>query len=541
MLVTGCSLLGESTEPLPDIKREQTFASSPPRQISDAGPAPGVMREAWRIEGLGHGEKVRRIRLAGGQLFLANPDGLDVYDARTGEKRWHYSEPGRQLTGYAVSKDDLVVASRTDDDIRLTGLAAGTGRLRWEYGADRAEWFTEQAELRLAMGEGVVPLLIRGERGRRGEEDQPDEFVALDSTTGEVRWRRPHHPPNDCDGAARRAATDTDGSVVVFAENCRDARYVYAFDPAGGKPLWSRTGASETWSVQLSVRGGATLIELGKNTRTVVGSDDREIANLNDIGQCVPSCSLRSVGEDLGLIHQDGSRAQVMSLIDVSTGQVRTLEARGNLAAVAGGRLYGFGSNLASGYEVMPLLPSRLDIVDVATDQLTTMPLPLNLGTGELVRWMAAGGDHLMVATVKQDELIAYASTPAQGPVELGGVAQDDWPQACDLVKDMPGRTPAVATPVKIGTQELARSRCQVSYAVGKQDSQARVEVLWVAASPAEADSLVSGEAGRYGADEVQRVTDNTLRVREGRFIVEVNAKSSDLERIVAGVVKSLS
>ncbi|NBE96628.1 PQQ-like beta-propeller repeat protein [Nonomuraea sp. KC401] len=541
LLTTGCSLFGGDGEDVPEIRREQTFASAAPRRLADAGPAPGIMREAWRIRGLGQEEQARYIRLEGGQLFIVGTDGFDVHDAGTGRKRWHYREPGRELSGFAVNKDNLVIASRSQQGHHLTGLAAGTGRLRWERGGDEGTPFIRGHGNGLAMGEGVVPLLVRGEPTSDDEEEQPDEFLAIDAATGEERWRRPHHGPG-CETGTRSAATDTDGSVLVFSESCGDDHYVYAFNPFDGKPLWSRTGTSDDSLVGISVRAGATLIELDEHTRTLVGRDDREIARLNGTGECLPPCSLLRVGDDLGLRHFDESRNVVMSLIDVSNGKVRTLTMPHDITSVtAGGRWYGVSSSLAG-----TLLPAGLNIVDTATQQLTTVPVPLNLESqaGSL-RWLGVAGDHLLVATSEGDDLIAYASTPAQGPLELGGVAKDDWPDACDLLKDVPGktiaRTPMVEGPVKIGEQELARSRCHVDYSDDGDSGQAIAEVEWVAAGPAEADGLVAGEPGLYGADEVQKTGESSVRVRKGRFVVKVQSRlSDDLQPIVAGVLASL-
>ncbi|TDE28597.1 hypothetical protein E1295_42370 [Nonomuraea mesophila] len=541
LLTTGCSLLGGDGEDVPEVRREQTFASGAPRRLADAGPAPGVMREVWRVAGLGQGAQARYVRLEGGQLFIAGADGFDVHDAGTGRKRWHYREPGRELTGFAVHGDNVVIASRSEQGRRLTGLAAGTGRLRWERGGDEGTPFTGGQDHRLAMGEGVVPLLVEGEPSSGDEEEQPDEIVAVDAATGEERWRRPHHGPG-CESGTRSAATDTDGSVLVLSESCRDDHYVYAFDPSDGRPLWSRTGTADVSLVGLSVRAGATLIELDKHTRTLVGRDDREIANLNGTGECFPPCSLLRVGDELGLRHFDESRNVTMSLIDVSSGKVRTLTAPHDLASVtAGGRWYGVSSSLAGS-----LLPASLNIVDTATQQLTTVPLPLGLGSAAgSPRWLGAAGGHLLVATSEGGDLIAYASAPAQGPLELGGVPKDDWPDACDLLKDVPGktlaRTPMVEGPVKIGELELARSRCHVDYSDDGDSGQAIAEVEWVAASPAEADGLVHGEPGRYGADEVEKTGASSVRVREGRFVVRVQSRrSDDLQPIVAGVLRSL-
>lgn len=553
LLSTGCSIFGEE-EALADIARDQTFAPSGPRPVADAGPAPGILRESWRIDGLGKEKDAREIRLAGGQLFVAGADGLEAHDAGTGAKRWRYREPGRDLIGYAVSKDALVIATRpstgqsstgqsgstrSDADIRLTGLAAGTGRLLWERSGAEATPFTSQQGLALAIGEGVVPLLA--EAPRSGDDDKPDEFIALDAATGERRWRREHRAPGGCDYPQRRATTDTDGSVVVFQESCRSEHYVYAFDPATGTPLWSRRGTSRL-GAETSVRNGATLIGLDKGTRVIVGRDGRDLARMDGAVQCVTPCSLQSMGDDLGLIHLDGSNNLVVSLINRSSGQVRTVDTPDDgLPAVGGGRVYSVRPHLDRG----TLLPAGLTVLDPATAALTTMPLPLSLPSGR-PRWAGATGGQLLVATTATESLVAYAATPAQGPVELGGVRPEDWPQACDLLKDLPGKvaahTPTVKGPVRAGTRELARSACGVTYTVGGIERGARAEVLWVSASPAEADGLLDGEPGRYGADEARKTDGESIQVRKGRYIVEVQAdQPDDLERIVGGVLKSLN
>ncbi|GGP17159.1 hypothetical protein LDL08_42260 [Nonomuraea glycinis] len=54
-------------------------------------------------------------------------------------------------------------------------------------------------------------------------------------------------------------------------------------------------------------------------------------------------------------------------------------------------------------------------------------------------------------------------------------------------------------------------------------------------------DGLVSGEAGLYGADEVEKLSTELVRVRKGRFVLDVSARHADgLERIVAGALRAL-
>lgn len=539
LVISGCSSsLGEDA---PDIERDQKVAEGTSTGDTPAnGPGPGVLTEAWRATGpdLPADDPNPDLRVAGGQLLFGTNQRIDTYDVRTGRKRWHYSEPGRRLS-YAVDGDAVVVDSSPtgrEPAPVTTGLDLATGELLWERAFDSAEpaspMVLDGTSGDPGAADGIVPLFAPGE-----EDEDPGELIALDSATGEETWRREFASAVDCDSPSRYAASDTDGSVLVFWESCtsEDVAAVHAFDPATGRPLWSRSGGTR-FGAQVSVRNGATLIVLDENTRALVGRDGKDVADLRGIGRCDSDCTLVAAGDGVA-VRQGVTGMATATLVGKDRARAAFAAQDGQTYAIAGGaRVYAL--RRAHGDR---LPPSGLLMADPATGRVSQVPMPVSvIPDAKAPLWMGTAGDLLLLAQGRQ--VTAYRSTRAAGPVELGGVPAKEWPKACPLLDDLEKvkKRREDTEPVKVGATTLDRPRCTFSYEGPDYTEEARVRIAWVAPDARRAAPLLTGEAVE-GADAVRREQfQDTALVRTGRYIVEVEARDGDLDEIIASVVKGL-
>lgn len=533
LVTSGCSSLGEDP---PEIERVQRVAEGEPTGDKPAkGPGPRVLTQAWRVTGpaLPSDDPNPDVKVAGGQLLFGTSRRIDVYDQNTGERRWHYGEPGRDMN-FATSGDAVVVNSTTKEgDPVTTGLDLATGEVLWERTFTGSEGSPEVLRdgSGIAAADGIVPLFAEGE-----DDEGPGELIALDARTGEERWTRTYSPALVCDSPDYGAASDTDGSVLVMRESCslNDEDALHAFDPATGRPLWSRSGRTD-FGARVSVRRGATLIVLDENTRVIVGRDGKDMADLRRLPECSNECTLVKAGDGVAVRH--GSvRGSMATLVDKGRlRQVFTDDDPRTTAVVGGDMLYKLRFLYGNA-----LPPAGLVIADPKSGKVSEIPLPVGVDLGTQPPVLGTAGDLLLLMRGRQ--ITAYRAGPAPGPVELGGVPEKDWPKACPLLDDLDEvkKRREDTEPVEAGTTTIDLPRCTFSYEGSDFLEEARVRILWVAPDAKGAAPLLTGEPDE-GADAVEDdpLTD-LVRVRTGRYIVGVEAPDQDLDEIIASVVKAL-
>jgi hypothetical protein len=139
----------------------------------------------------------------------------------------------------------------------------------------------------------------------------------------------------------------------------------------------------------------------------------------------------------------------------------------------------------------------------------------------------------------------AYAATGSGSPPELAGVPKSDWPDACSIA---PGYTERSGSydprqdDLFVGSIRIRRNHC-----VFGEGKPADVAIVWVAGTPAEAQSLLnvhpSDEDVRTlrlrGVDTAYSL-DHELWIRAGRYIVRFYGDDPARRKLAQAVAKTL-
>lgn len=573
---------------------DQQVTALPARWTGDTGPPPGPLAESWQLttpvrhSGLSPYDQVSHA-VVQGQLVVISGKGLDVRDARTGTPRWHYFRKGWVLLGWAATGGHLVAyleRSGHRGDRLLLGFDAITGGLLWR---DKGEVpaLIERSTLRWPAGSRVVLTT-------------DDERTVLRGRSASGGGRLWSHPvPAGCElPEAGLYASGTGERLAVLMLACGDRRRILAVDPLTGRPRWEkRLGAGDPPAI--SVRDNVVTVFDGDSLHAyTAGGDELAVRTGDDL--CRPVCPVAVSGGSLFIVYRSGETSR-MDAVDIGSGRLLRSGEVPDYTAVteAGGRLYALRPRLAE-----DLLPAGLDIIEASDGRATTVPTPLVVGQGrDAVRtWLGAAAGLLFIAVPEADggagertgtgdpalrsdtrrggadgtrdtdsgggpgmgseaypprlkQLIALRGGPGgDGPVELGGVAAGDWPDACGLlsgadlaaVRQDGGPDPASYKPrpgmARIGAVRLPHPVSCTYEPVderrprtGAETSAAAltVTVEWVAAGPREASALLaahrlsnprSRRLPGIGDEAAELGTSGTVVVRVGRSIVAVNA-----------------
>lgn len=542
------------------VDRSETLAAAPP--LAQLGPPPGPVVTSWQLatpvhhSGLPPYDQVAHA-VVQGQLIVVSGHGLSVLDGRTGQARWHYYRSGWSLLGWAATGDRIVVYTEREGDRGdrlLLGFDVVSGQELWrQSGAMPAA--TDRTTLRWPAAAGMV-LTTDGDRttlhGRSAE-------------TGHRLWTMAL--PTGC-VLPEAAAYASDGAdpVAAVALDCTDHSRVLAVDPATGHVrLNASYGAADP--PEVLVRDTAVLVFDGTALR--VYRNGRQLLSRGGTGAgdagddaCATMCPAAVEDGRLILVYRPGGpdapKQSRMEAVDLRSGRSLWQRDVPDYAAVtvSGGRLYGLRPSLSQN-----LLPSGIDIVDLAGGDVTTVPIPVVLGSRrDIVRpWLGTGGGFLYVGVPEAAprpfgaaRLVALRGAGGgPGPAELGGVAAADWPDACDLLRKRdladfdpdtiayrPHREYARVGPVRL-SRAVSCTYEPPSEEPGEEQSAAtpRVSVEWVADTPGAAAGLLAALRATQGrARDVPGIGDEayelglpsgTIAVRVGRYILAVDAFQS--------------
>lgn len=517
------------------VRADHSAARSPAPDLADAGPPAGTLAESWHLDTRPPadtlGDPAVSRRLVAGQFLVATAAGVDAYDAGTGRPRWHYREPGRRVSGWAVTAGSLVVL--TDDrnldrrKSRWTGLAVATGAVEW---SERAPGYPLPGDgMDVVAGQGVLPLM---------PPDSPGEFRAVDARTGRIRWsRRVAERGCRTQIVDQIGAEDTDGSVFALREVCGARVRALALD-ATGAVRWARDLPRRGVAV---VRAGITLLDDASGV-TVVAADGHVVAD--DRRRCDAPCRF-AVAHDHAVVTSAGRALTV----DLLSGRVETrpLAAPYEALAVADGQVYGVRGHLGDG--PARLLPAALDVMDPATGTVRTGPAPFALAgrpddAGQRgVSWIAVAGGRLYAGETRSGRFrtTAYETARPGMPAELGGVRAADWPDACAVAPGYRAEPASAGGPVKVGGVTLHGLECAYRLADG---SLADVGIAWVAPTPDDAHRLLTVDQPARtvavdGADEAY-VLGSVLWVRAGRYVVRIGQAGLDAQALASAIARRL-
>jgi outer membrane protein assembly factor BamB len=130
------------------------------------------------------------------------------------------------VVGDSVYAMDTASASgSTPFTLTLRAFAVADGRPRWSTPLGQAE---SEATL-AAVGNGLVYVVVRPVAAS-------DQLVAIDTTSGTVRWRRT--PPTPGSGRVRIDPPVLDGALVLVTATASDASTLSAYDPTGRR-VWT--------------------------------------------------------------------------------------------------------------------------------------------------------------------------------------------------------------------------------------------------------------------------------------------------------------
>lgn len=521
LMVTVMLMVGACSQPDPPKKvdTDHQVGKAGRTGVAGDGPALGLLRADWQIE---VAAEIPNFRVEGGSLVLFTTDGVQGFDATTGQRVWHYREPGRKVDWWRLTAGVVLLRTKGEEE-RLVALDSATGRLLWEK---KVGPFTDFS----VAGSVLV---------RESHTPATPELAGFDVRTGEELWDGGPDVGRDCDSNAP-VPDVTDGSVIVLEETCAGvtARF-HGLDPASGDVLWSHDNGLIGYPDVISVARGAAVISDPKSGSTTTFSRDKAQESQESL-EC-RFCEPVIAGEHIAWLPESGSQQTQMAVVNVRTGAAKVVALampQSNLVS-DGRRLYGATRPQEDGQGGAP--EHWVTVVDPAAGSSRALPIHANPGFGH-IRWAGAADGRLIVAIrpsqkASEEEsgfrLIAYSSTPGAEPLEFSGVDPRNWPDCAQLLAAVPGKR--LGQPdgrsdwgeLVIGSTKVARSYC---YARNIEDvGDVSVSVRWVTKRPEDADALLDGTPGQApDADE----RDGPL-LRVGGVIVQVGGPPEAVRAVV--------
>jgi outer membrane protein assembly factor BamB len=226
-------------------------ATAAPLPDVDIAPPLSLDRERWRAETPSTGW----FTVAGRYVVVGQPDGVRVLDALTGAGRWHYRRDGAVAAELAVSADrrTTLVLFRRDAGRLGVALDTATGQVRWR---------------RAYPGLGPARLLASGDVLLAVPAGGAPTITALDVGTGALRWTWRAADQPGCAVSAVAAG----GGTVAVAQRCGERDAVQGLSTVDGKARWTwrpEYGPGLTHGDELTLRatGAGFLVGYGQFPR----------------------------------------------------------------------------------------------------------------------------------------------------------------------------------------------------------------------------------------------------------------------------------
>jgi outer membrane protein assembly factor BamB len=340
--------------------------------------------------------------LSAGRYFVVDLDGgVEVRDALTGQRRWHYRRTDDTFSRAAVSADGRTVMVIWPDREQPAGAAfdLATGVQRWARNLPTQSPVSDGSLPTGAVSAGRVVVLFAG----RSRSTTTDHGFALDTVTGSVRWQVPDPPQPACEYMDAVAAMDT----VAVAYRCgnrlagKEDWQVVALSASDGRVRWTRQSPAMSF---LSLYGhGARVFQVGWPTDTCetvildAATGDEQARHAHPSA----GCSTPIVGDGVvGYVGQPQGSAGLLTGVDQQTGQLRwtvTLPDQLTKAVVVATAVSGstayllYGASLGATDGDLVVLDLVTGAVNIHRNRLTGTPQPavrpptMLLGPGRLI------------------------------------------------------------------------------------------------------------------------------------------------------------
>jgi outer membrane protein assembly factor BamB len=265
---------------------------------------------------------------------------LAAFRRGDGSLLWLSDAPRVEPEGRVIAKNGYASATPATDGERVVCFFGNTGLVAFDF-AGKLLWHRPFETFDAMHGTGASPLLLGGLAVLIQEQsDRPSVGIAVDKTSGEVRWRAELPPAL---GWCTPIALRVEGRDELV---CGTSRAVVSFDPQSGEELWYCGGPTHEVIPTLVYGHGLVFSCSGRNGPTLAirpgGSGDVTESRLEwkvvRGGPHVPSPVL--VGELLFLVNDTG----VLTCLEARSGKTvyqQRLNGKFSASPVAvAGRIY---------------------------------------------------------------------------------------------------------------------------------------------------------------------------------------------------------
>jgi len=483
--------------------------------------ASGILSRRWQAD---FPDGWSNVRLLEDVVVVTHGERLEGRDLTTGNTLWAFSMS--DIHGYTAPEGrlevtgDLVVAVAPRGELQgdsILVFKGRTGTVLWDLGTGlrRTDMPAPYFNF-LGIGRSRAVIYLPGLRVLRG----------LDIIDGQQRWDSPL--PSGC----RSLSGDADESVAAVLLGCAGRTRLRALDPSTGRVLWDR----EVFPLNdplITVSGGAVGL-LSDHAFTVYDIDGRRL--YEHIAGLRCGCMLAAIDTGLVILREEPYTSDfVVEAVDRRSGRVVRVDGGQRAfksAWVVDGRIYGMRQlgDLLQGVAIVAIDPAT-------GGQRPIVALPGYMSVVGINRHTL-----LVDPGIGSDEapLTAYTIVAPRGAdpgaVSRGGVAADDWPNACALLPPTALRAEfpeANYTAVPRPAPPELNLRAPVGCDLVPRDTRHPIltlSVLWVSGSADEAENIF-----KTTMTSLTRGLRNATTLRSGvrLYVDEMDATLIRVDRIV--------
>lgn len=325
VLCVGCSRAIEPTRPAPSqeiwtaegegwgdaaFDDSTVYFVGPYHDLISVNKRTGVVGWTGHTGAPGDLTEGRGVVIAGNTVVMGDWE-LYGFDRRTGQLRWRFQPVGGWGTGEVQLDSDGQTVYTGSGMGHAYAIDPTTGRQRWDVAVSEGDTAATVWDPRVS--EGLVYVCVRHNSipSRGG-------VVALDASTGAIRWSAPFTPHDSAEETGCVMRVVRSGAVVVGAAL---GGQLYAFDRLTGQPVWEAPADAAPQRTDLRpLAANDNVVVAGGTTGYITAYDPRS-------GRVLwrTTANWGSVITPIGI---DGQRAYVthfsgqLSAFDLSDGHV---------------------------------------------------------------------------------------------------------------------------------------------------------------------------------------------------------------------------